>query len=90
MKAKKLTKQLITEWGLRHDWTIDSHGNLHKIIGGKDYRIKFQPTSIRREVKVNYPGDAYSKPSSEWIRLSGGYYKDISINAEDKLVRLAK
>ncbi len=91
-KRITLSKQQLKEWALRHGYSEDKYGNMVKTmpsaISGhepKEYRLKFQDTSLRREVKVKHSATKYSPASSEWVRLTSGYYKDLSIDKKDKL-----
>ena len=78
--TNKLTKQDIINWATSRDWELDKYGHLQKWIEEKQYRFKLSNTSLRYEVKVK----AFRAPS-EWMRLSSGYYKDLSITPEGKL-----
>ena len=83
--AKKLTKQQIIDWAIGKGWELDKWGHLQKKVGDKEYRFKLSSTAMRYEAKVHHPGTQYSKPSSEWMRLRSGYYKDLSILPDGKL-----
>ena len=89
MKIKKITKQQIIDWATERGWRSDNWGNLQKEINGRQYRFKLSSTSVRYEVKIHHPGTKYSKPSSEWLRLRSGYYKDLNITSEGKLSGLS-
>ena len=86
--VKKFTKQQIIDWAMDRGWKLDKWGHLQKKIGDKEYRFKLSSTAMRYEVKVRHPGTEYSKPSSEWLMLRSGYYKDLYITSEGKLSRL--
>jgi len=88
--TKELTKKDIINWATQRGWRLDKYGHLQKKIDGKECRIKLSNTALRYEVKVHYPGGTYSKPSSEWMRLRSGYYKDLSITPEGKLAGLRR
>jgi hypothetical protein len=49
-------------------WKEDRYGNFLK--DGLNYRMKFNKTTLRLE---------YKNQSKTWIRVSSGYYKDLSI-----------
>lgn len=65
-------------------WKEDRFGNLQKVyqyrnadtgaIRSKTRRLKFQATSVRIEVKSDAKN---SSGGYDWIRVGGGYYKDI-------------
>ena len=64
----------------------DNYGNYkYTASNDKEYRIKFQSTSVRFEVKVIHEATQYAQKTSEWIRLSSDYYKNIVITPENKL-----
>jgi hypothetical protein len=52
-------------------WTIDRFGHAKKIKDGKEYRIKFCPRVIRREIKVNHETGSIK---SEWVHLASYNY----------------
>jgi len=81
-----MTREQIIEWGKRHGWALDKFGHLRKTFGnGEQFRLKLQDNSLRRERRIHFPASKYSPARSEWMRVSGGYYKDASLTAEDKL-----
>lgn len=55
-------------------WSEDKWGNYQKTVNGREYRMKFNDTSVRYEVKIRF-----SDGSSEWSRIKSGYYKDLSV-----------
>ena len=83
--TKKITKQQIIDWATSRGWKLDKWGHLQKEINGKQYRFKLSSTAMRYEFKVHHPGGQYGGPSSEWVRLRSGYYKDISFTPEGKI-----
>lgn len=83
--AKKLTKQDIIDWAIEEGWKLDKWGHLQKKVGDKEYRFKLSSTAMRYEVKIRYPGTQYTSPSSDWLRLRSGYYKDLSFTPEGRL-----
>lgn len=71
----------IQAWALEHGYTQDRHGNLKKEHGGNQYRLKIQATSIRYEVRTE---------SGDWVRIRGGYLKDITITPEGKIAGMRR
>lgn len=78
-----ITRQQFEEWAKTRGWKQDKFGHFHKIENGKEYRFKVSSTHVRHEVKVQYNGGG-----SDWVRLRGGYFKDLSFNQDNKLVGL--
>jgi hypothetical protein len=68
-------------WAVQHGWTKDRYGNMKKEERGRQYRLKFQATSLRHEVRTE---------SGDWVRIGSAYLKDISINSEGRLVGLKR
>ena len=58
-------------------WNLDRWGNFKKPIGGRDYRFKFQKTSLRFETK--------NGGMKIWSKLISGYFKNITIG-DGKLI----
>ena len=85
MKKTGMTKAQIVEWAERHGWRQDKYGHMQKTIGDREYRLKLQDTSLRREVKIKFEKQEYSPARSEWMRIGGGYYKDAHLMPDDKL-----
>ena len=71
--SKGLTKQQIIDWAISKGWQLDKWGHLQKAVGDKQYRFKLSSTALRYEVKVKHDS------GSEWVRIGGGYYKDLTI-----------
>ncbi len=67
-------KEAIKTFLIGKGWELDRWGNLRK----GERRIKFQPISIRYEVKTKYSG---------WVKLQGGFYNQLEIK-NDVLVGL--
>ena len=100
--SKKIDKKIaeIREFLRSSGWQEDRYLNFIKI--GKDknekvrkYRFKFQATSLRYEVQNTFITQAYGSEKDiinhEWMRILSGYYKDITIDYENKhLVGLAR
>lgn len=79
-KKNDLIEKQIKEFLESKGWKKDSYGNYQKESNGKEYRMKFNDISVRYELKIHHSGTEYSKPSSEWIRLKSGYFKDLSVS----------
>lgn len=84
MKKKTLeAKELIKEFFLLKGFSEDRFGNLkqtRKIENeeDKEYRVKFQATSYRFEVK-NVSIDYWSQRKEiRWFKIGGKYYKDVN------------
>lgn len=87
MKADEIKAYL-----LRNGWTEKNQTVFEKMrlvpfrdgekIGWrtKQYRVKFQATSYRLEVKSTIPASAYTTQQVLWTRVGGGYYKDAFIS----------
>lgn len=87
MKADEIKAHL-----LRNGWTEKNQTVFEKArtvpfrngeeIGWKtkQYRVKFQATSYRVEVKSVVPASTYSPQQVLWTRVGGGYYKDAFIS----------
>jgi len=71
MSAKNEKKVLeIRAWALAKGYTQDRYGNMKKEEKGRQYRLKFQATSLRHEVRTG---------SGDWVRIGSAYLKDISL-----------
>lgn len=84
-KANKLTREDIIKWATSRHWVLDNYGHLQKAVNGKLYRLKLSKIAVRNEFKVDF-----EHGPSEWVRLSSAYYKDLSINEDDKLTGMKK
>lgn len=84
-----MTEAQIKQFFLSKGWKSDRFGHMKKTTSdGRLYRIKFQATSIRWEVQCVHPNDKFT-PSS-WVRLYTGFFKQLSISADGKLVGMKK
>lgn len=74
---------------INNKWKRDKFGHYKKTLpvfdkstgnkkGEKEYRIKMQQTSYRIESESPNKGSG----GPDWIRVNGGYYKDIVITDE--------
>jgi len=79
-----MTKQELINAMLAKGYSLDRYGHLTKTIDGKEYRIKLQAKSFRKEVKVHIE-HSYGPPTVKWVRLYGGYYGQCYINDEGRI-----
>jgi hypothetical protein len=79
-KRNNLIEKQLKEFLESKGWKKDSYGNYQKESDRKEYRMKFNDISVRYELKIHHTGTEYSKPSSEWMRLKSGYFKDLSVS----------
>jgi hypothetical protein len=65
---------------------VGMHGHLQKAINGSNGRLpgviraKFQPTSVRLEIKWDYPRGHVDY--GVWVKRDGAYYKDLVVTEE--------
>ncbi len=85
-----ITKQQLETWAEQHGFQKDKWGYFQKSNNGKEYRLKLSNIAVRYEVKIHHDGTKYSQPDNEWIRLQSGYFKDLSITPDGKLVGLKR
>ncbi len=85
-----LTKTEFIKWAESKGWQKDRFGHYQKSMQGKDYRFKVSKVAVRYEVKVNHKASEYSNSSNEWMRVRSGYFKDLSITTEGKLLGTKK
>lgn len=83
--VKAMTKQDLENWLVSRGYSKDKYGNYQKNKDGKVYRYKLQATSVRYEVQITLT-DWNDKPKHEWLRIKSGYYKNLSLNPETKLL----
>ena len=82
MSAKNQEKvRQIESWATQQGYVKDRFGNLKKEEGGRQYRLKIQAMSIRYEVRTE---------SGDWVRIRGGYLKDITITPEGKIAGMRR
>lgn len=74
-----MTKDKLAKWLVAHGYTLDKYGHYQKANSLFTYRFKMQANSARYETKRQI-GD-----HNEWVRVSSGYYKDLSIAENGKL-----
>jgi len=87
MKKVKMNAVIIKAWLEQFtEMEKDNYGNFKQIMpSGKEYRIKFQTTSVRFEVKMIFEASSYSPKRSEWMNVSSDYFKNIVITEDNKL-----
>lgn len=73
-----MTKQQFIYWAKSKGWKEDKFGHLRTEKG--EHRFKLSSIAVRYERQVTF-----SDGKHEWVRIMSGYYKDLSINSEDKL-----
>lgn len=82
---KKLTREELIAWALRHGYKEDRWGHFQKTkVTEQDVRvtrIRISKSSIRLEVKLAGIG---------WTRLRSAYIRDVSIDETDKLCGLSR
>ena len=79
-----MTKQDLINAMLAKGYMLDRYGHLTKTVDGKDYRIKLQSKSFRKEVKVCIE-HTYGPSQTKWVRLFGGYYGQCHISPDGKI-----
>ena len=75
-----MTKQQFIDWAKSKGWKQDKFGHLQKETNEIYYRFKLSNIAVRYEKQITF-----SDGKHEWIRITSGYYKDLSINSEGKL-----
>ena len=80
-----VTRKQLEQWAERHGFRKDRWNHYQKSQGDREYRLKLSSIAVRYEVKLHHEGGRYSGPSTEWMRLRSGYFKNVSIGLEDKL-----
>ena len=81
-----MTKDELIAWAKANGWREDRYGHLQRTTcmpegcprEVKTHRIKLSSIAARYEIKT----------SSSWLRLRSGYYKNLSISADGKLVAM--
>jgi hypothetical protein len=75
-----MTKEKLIEWIISKGFTPDKYGHYQKENLLAVYRFKIQDISVRYEKRIEVCG------KNEWIKISSGYLKNLTIN-EDGLLR---
>jgi hypothetical protein len=70
-----MTRDELIAWAMRNGWTLDRWGHLKKEFDNGTHRIKLSRIAARHEISTPFG----------WARLASGYFKSLSINADDKL-----
>ena len=80
-----LTRDLLGNWLYDKGYKRDTFGHYHKTSDkGTVTRFKMQPNSVRYEKQVMIVDH------NEWMKLAGGYYKNLSITPEGKLAGMKR
>ena len=76
-----MTKQELGNWLISKGYIKDQFGHYQKILSsGEVVRCKMQDNSVRYEHR------ALIFDHNKWLRIKSGYYKNLSITPEGKLV----
>lgn len=81
-----ITKEQLEQFLTDHGYEKDRFGHFKKEMPRKNgsgnslFRYKMNKYSVRYEVRARH-----SDGSASWIRLRGGYYKNLRITEEGKL-----
>ncbi|HYL35768.1 MAG TPA: hypothetical protein VEV17_07645 [Bryobacteraceae bacterium] len=73
-----VTRQLLIQWATAQGWALDRFGHLHKVEheGLRHYRLKLSRIAAGFETQTPHG----------WVRVRSGYYKNLSITADGKIV----
>lgn len=85
-----MTKEQIIAWAIRRGWWFSQRGNLTKTWNGRTYRLKLGKRKVRHEIHVTYDSAILGKVEHDWVRLSSGFYKDLSVSDEGKLIGMKR
>jgi hypothetical protein len=68
-----ITREELIAWATRNSWKLDRYGHMQKIEheGLRQYRLKLSRIAVRYEIKTH----------AGWVRVRGGYFKDLTITA---------
>ena len=77
---QKMKKEQFITWAESQGWKLDRFGHIRKEVNGKAYRFKLSRVAVRYEVKS----------SAGWVRIRSGYFSNLSISDEGKLVGLTR
>lgn len=84
-KTKRLTREELEAWAIRHGYKKDRWGHFQKTVANeKDvrvYRLKISQSSMRKEVNAG--------AGLGWTLLRSGYIRDLEIMADDKMKGLS-
>ena len=88
-KENEMTSFEIAEILTKQGWKVDARGHLQKTSKrqglDRTLRVKFQPISLRLEVKVIHPEGTYQKRTTSWVRLDGAYYRNIVLHEDGRI-----
>lgn len=73
-----ITQEELITWATRNGWKLDHWGHLKKEFDGRLRRVKLSRIAARYEFSTPYG----------WVRLSSGYLKNLSIDADGRLTGL--
>lgn len=79
-----MTREALENYLAGFHFKKDRYG--HFISPTGEYRYKFQARSVRYERKIHHPAGNYSPARNEWMRLYSGFYSEISISPENRLL----
>ena len=80
-KLRDAKKEQLREWMRSNGYKEDRYGNwVRETSGGIHYRFKFQPLSLRKEVKDTYDNNP------AWVGLWTAYYRDVMIETEGRMI----
>ena len=71
-----MTRDELITWARDHGWQLDRWGHLQKEFPNGTHRLKLSRIAARHEIKTPFG----------WARMNSGYYKDLQLTADGKLV----
>ncbi len=77
-----MTRDEFIRWAKSRGWTEDKWGHLRKTKEDREYRFKLSRIAARYEVKTKGYGG--------WVRISSGYFKDLTTTPDGKLSGLTR
>jgi hypothetical protein len=86
-RSIKMTKDELKTWLISKGYTQDKYGHFQKVSPLQldvIYRYKIQDISVRFEKQIDVCG------KHEWMRISSGYLKKLSINRDNKICGLKR
>jgi hypothetical protein len=73
-----VTRDQLIAWATRNGWKLDRWGHLKKDFPNGAHRLKLSRIAARHEIQTPFG----------WARTASGYYKQLTITADDKLAGL--
>jgi hypothetical protein len=73
-----ITRDELIAWATRNGWKLDRWGHLKKEFDNGTHRLKLSRIAARHEISTPFG----------YARLASGYYKDLQLSADGKLVGL--